>query len=819
MGALAQDLRFAIRILAKSPGFTAAAVLSLGLGIGANTTVFSIVNGLLLRPLPVREPERIVAVYTSDYSGPLYGGSSYPDYRDFLEKTDAFAGLSAFTLAPMSLVGGGRNERVFGELVTSNFFEVAGTRPGLGRLLQPEEDGAAGSPPVLVLSDGLWRRSFGSDPGILGKAVTLNGRPFQVVGVAPPGFTGVLRGPAPDLWAPLTAPGAISSGDRLDSRGNRWLFVFGRLKPGVSGGAAQAQLTTLAKQLQQAFPANWTDLRQRTRTITVVPESLARLYPEVRGAFLGFSGLLMATVGLVLLIACTNVANLLLARAAARRQETSVRLTLGASRGRLVRQLLTESLLLALLAGGVGTLLALWATDLLMAWHLPLPVPLAVSIGLDARVLAFTLVLCTLTGVAFGLVPALQASRRELLPALKGELGPHVASSRWFSARNLLVVGQTALSLVLLVGSGLFLRSLRHAQSIDPGFDPKNLVLLSLDPRLNGYGEAQGQQVFQQLLERIAAAPGVQAASLTSTPPLGLESRRRRVTIEGYTPRDGEDMEVVTSSIGPGYFRTMGIPLAAGRDFSDTDRLGAPAVAIVNEAFARRYWPGQQALGKHLHQGRMDTPLEIVGVARDGKYRTLGEDPTPFYFIPFLQTGESEATLLVRSSRGLGATMAAVRAQVQGLDPNLPVYDVKTMAEHMRLALLPARVAGGVLGGFGAVALLLTVLGLYGVMSHAVSQRTRELGVRTVLGARPADLLTMVLTQGLILAGIGTGIGLALAWVVSRLVASLLYGISATDPLTFAGVPALLVGTALVASYLPARRATKVDPMVALHCE
>ncbi len=812
------DLRHALRRLAKNRGFTLAAVLSVGLGIGANTTIFSFLNAVFLRPLPVRDPGQIVAVFTSDFSGPLYGASSYPDYLDFREKSGAFADLAAYTVAPMSLSEGDQTDRVFGELVTANYFALAGVEAARGRVFRPEEE-APGAAPAIVVSDGFWRRRFGADAGLVGRMVTLNGHPFTVVGIAPRGFTGMMRGIAVDLFVPLTMAGAIPSSDRLDNRGSRWLFLLGRLAPETTLPQARARLAVLAAQLQEAYPRNWTDVRKMRRVVSVLPESGARIMPNVRGAVLGFLGLLMAVVGLVLLMACVNVAGLMLARAAARRRETAVRLSLGASRGRLVRQLLTESVVLSLLAGASGVVVALWATDLLMAFRPPLPVPLELNLRPDLRVLGFTLLLSPTTGVLCGLVPALQTSRADVLPALKDESSaPGPVRSR-FSPRRLLVVAQMALSLVLLVGAGLFLKSLRQAHRIDPGFDATNLLLLSLDPRLNGYDEPRGRQLYDQLLERAKALPSVRSVSLATGVPLSLGARRRAITIEGYEPQGGEDMEVHTNTVGPDYFRTLGVRLVRGREFGAADTAGAPGVAVVNEAFARRYWPGQEPVGKKLRQGgrRAEAPaLEVVGVVKDGKYVTLGEDPTPFYYVPFRQRYESEATLHVRAAGDARPLVTALRREVQLLDPSLAVYDVKTMTDHLGLSLLPARVAGGALGLFGFVALLLAAIGIYGVMAQAVRQRTRELGVRVALGARPRDLLTMVLSEGLRVAAAGLAIGLVIAFPLARLVTSLLYGTSPADPAVFASIPLLLAGVVVFASYVPARWALEVDPMVAL---
>jgi predicted permease len=618
----------------------------------------------------------------------------------------------------------------------------------------------------------------------------------------------------------MTMPGAIPSTDRLDQRGNRWLFLLGRLKPRLTASAAQARLAVVASQLQIAFRQNWTDVRGKQRVVTVVPESKARIFPGVRGAVLGFLGLLLAVVGLVLLMACTNVASLLLARAASRRRETAIRLSLGASRGQVVRHLLTESLLLSILAAAVGIVIAGWATDLLMALRPPLPFPVALNLHLDPRVLGFTLATALLTGFLFGLLPALAASRGDLVPALKEGSWTEGRGPGRFSPRKLLVVAQVSMSLVLLTGSGLFLRSLANAHRIDPGFDGQNLLLLSLDVGLNGYDQAKGRSFYGRLLERVQALPGVKAATLATSVPLGLEGRRHRVSIDGYEPQSGEDMEVHTNSVGPGYFEALRIAVLRGRDFGAGDTAGAPGVVAVNEAFARRYWPGQDPIGKHVTEGRSGaTPLTVIGVVRDGKYVTLGEDPTPFYYTAFLQRYQGDATLHIRASGDPRSLVATLRREVQALDATLPLFDVKTMSDHLGLSLLPARIAGGALGAFGLVALALAAVGIYGIMAEAVRRRTRELGVRVALGAQPRDVLSLVMGESMRLAAAGMVIGLLVAVSLARMVGGFLYGVSSADPATFVSIPVLLGVAAVVASYLPARWATRVDPVVALRHE
>ncbi len=544
--------------------------------------------------------------------------------------------------------------------------------------------------------------------------------------------------------------------------------------------------------------------------------------PDLRTPILIFMAMLMTVVGLVLLIACANVANLLLARATARRKEIAIRLSLGAGRGRLIRQLITESVLLSLLGGMVGLLIAVWGTGLLMAFKPPAPVPIEIDLGADWRVLGFTFGLSLLTGVLFGLAPALAASRPDLVASLKDEAGGGISRGR---LRGALVIAQVSLSLMLLICSGLFIRSLRNAGSVDPGFDADNLLVMSMDLRLQGYSETTGRNFSRQLLDRVRALPGVVSATMAEYLPLGLDGARRGITIEGYTAQPGESTEINSSSVATGYFETLGIPLLRGRAFNEQDREGSPGVVMINEAFARRYWPGQEPIGKRIQTGAArsganDSPyLEVVGVVKDGKYVTLGEEATPFFYLNLAQRYQSSPTLIVRTRGNPLDYLAAAQSEVAALDKSLALYDVKTMRQHLGLALLPARLAGSVLGVFGLVALVMAAAGIYGVMAYSVAQRTREIGVRMALGASAGAVLRLVTRQGMKLTLVGMAIGLAASLALTRLMKSLLFGVSATDPVTFVVVALLLIAVALLACWIPARRAAKVDPMVALRCE
>jgi predicted permease len=819
MTTLWHDLRYSLRLLAKSPGFAAVALVSLALGMGANTAIFSLINATLLRPLPVRDPERLVTVYTSDYSGPARGSTSYPDYLDIREQAQVFSGFAAFSATPMSLSDEGRTERILGQVVTGDYFNVLGVDAALGRTFVPEEDRTPGTHPVVVISHGLWQRVLGGDPGVVGRRIVVNGTAFTIIGVTPPAFTGAILGVAPDVYLPIMMVDQLAQAppgnSRLAQRGSRGMFTLGRLAPGVTREQAQAAMDTLAAQLHAAYPREWTDRRQQPRRLTVESQQRAIVFPQFRGGLVGLLSLLAVVVGLVLLIACANLANLLLARASARRREIGVRLALGAGRRRLVRQLLTESLLLAVAGGALGVLVAEWTIDMLMKLQPPTPIPMFLDLSLDYRALAFTALLALVTGVLFGLVPALRATRPGVIPALKGDAP--ITSRLGFSTSRVLVVSQVGLSLLLLVGSGLFVRSLGNAGNIDTGFDANNLLVMSMDLRLQGYDDVRTKTFCRQLLERVSGLPGVISASLADSLPLSLHGQRTSVRMEGYAPQPGEDMEINFAKVAPRYFETMRIALRRGREFTPQDREGAPGVAVVNEAFARRYWPGQDPLGKKVRRGPAE--FTVIGLARDGKYRTLGEDPLPFLYFPLDQVYSTSVTLHVRTAGDPAALLGSVRREIQSLDRDLPLYEVKTMRDHLGIAMLPARLAASLLGGFGVLALALAAIGIYGVMSYSVAQRTREIGIRMALGADRRRVLNLVVGQGMLPALIGAILGLAAAVGVTRFAAGFLYGISATDILTFAGVTGLLAAVALAASYLPARRATRVDPVVALRYE
>jgi predicted permease len=822
------DFRYGARRLLRSRGFTAAAVLILALGIGANTAVFTVINTVLLGELPVPNPERVVKVYTSDYSSGLYGGSSYPDFADYRDRAAALTDIAAYTtFAPMNLGTEGGAERVQGAVVTRNFFEILGLRPAHGRFFPPGDDTALGSSPVAVLSYELWQRSLGASPIAIGQQVTLNGSVFTVIGVAPRSFRGVSITDAPALWVPMSmieqAMPRRAGSDILNQRGSRWLQMVGRLATGATLETAQAEIATLAEQLAQANPSTNLGTLQdpdRARPVSILPANVLAAGPVDDTLLSLVAQLLMAVVGIVLLITCANVANLLLARANTRHREIAVRQSLGASRGRLLRQLLAESTLLALLGGAAGLLLGVWAARLLpalvpgdaVAAGLQLP-----ELAFDSRVLTFTAGLSLATGVLFGLAPALQTTRPNLIPALKDATGEgHVQRSR---LRGTLVVAQVALSIVLLISAGLFVRSLQMALATNPGFNTRGVLLAALDLSLQGYDETRGLDFYARLMDRVGNLPGIEAVSVASVVPVSPSGSRTTVEVEGYASRPQEDMELNFNRVGPGYFRAMGIAVVRGRVFGESAIDSARGEVVVNETFAQRYWPGQNPIGRGIRFGRNADPDTVIGVVQNGKYRGMREDALPYMYRPLGTSYTPRVALLARTDGDPMAMLPAVRAELQMLDSTLPIYAERTLAEQVGSAVVGERLAAMLLGVFGAIALLLATVGIYGLVAHAVEQRTHEIGVRMALGADRRDVVRLVVGQGMGLVLVGVGLGLVGSVALTRAVASLLFGISPTDATTFALVPVGLMVVALLACLLPARRAARIDPMRALRYE
>ena len=775
METLFKDLQFGVRSLLKRPGFTAIAVLTLALGIGANTAIFSVVNATLMRPLPVVDPDRLVFVF----NGPPGSIFSYPDYAAMRDQNNVFDGLIAWGGITASLNSNDQTDLVNGAIVSGNFFDVIGVRAQLGRVITADDDKTPGAHPVAVISQGLWQRRFAADPNVVGRQLLLNGNTFTVIGVLPGGFDGLQLGPVRDLYVPLMMqatmrpPRAGYSGemnpDLLQARGNRWLFSVGRLKPGVTPEQAEASLVSDRKTARRSVP----DDKSQSHVSRFLRSAEAPILPR-RQQLSFVASLLMGVVGIVLLIACANVANLLLARSSARTKEIAVRLAIGATRWRIVRQLLTEGILLATLGGVAGLLLAWWATRSLSATPPPAgSLPLTPQFSIDLRVLLFTLGLSVLAGIVFGLAPALRASKPALIPALKDDAAAFFERTKLFSLRNLLVVTQVALSVVLLIAAGLFLRSLRQAQKIDPGFDAEKIVNLPLNINLLRYTRTQGREFYKQVVERVEAIPGVESASVARIAAVSGNASVRSLLIEG---RDGSDNQfrsdntaaaagdadsVSANVVGPRYFQTMGIGLMQGRDFNAQDSEDHPLVVIVNEAFVRRHFPSGDVLGKRLSlAGRQGPWREIVGVVRTSKYLSLGEAPTPVTYLPLQQNHETGMTLHVRTAVDPSTVAGAIRNETQALERNLPLGNPELMSERVVNSLYAARMGAILLAVFGGLALLLASIGLYGVMSFAVSRRTRELGIRVALGARPGDVFRLVLRQGMTLVVAGLVLGL-----------------------------------------------------------
>ncbi len=819
MTVLLQDLRYALRTLVRTPGYATVAVLTLALGVAGTATVFTVVNALLLKPLPVADPARTVTIYTSDFSGDEFGASSNPDLLAFRQGIPALDHVVGMAMHQASLTVAGEPIRVTIGLVSEDYFAGLGAPLALGRGFTAEENAPGGDAAVVVLSHALWTSRFGRRPEVVGQTIRLAGRPFTVIGVAPPGFGGLIRGLAHDAWAPLAAMPLLNPSSRmLTERGDRGLLVIGHLSPGATLAEARAQAGALATRLRATDSLQWTDLRQHTRAITILPETDSRIFPGARAPVLGASALLFLVVLAVLLIACANVAGLFLARAAARQREVAVRLSLGATRSRVVRQLVTESVLLAGIGGALGVAASVWVSGALAAVKIPLPLPIALDLAPDARVLGFGVVIALATGLLVGIAPALQATRPSLLPALKDNGGGTLSSRS--RLRGAFVVGQAALSIVLLVMAGLFLRSLQRAAALDVGFGARDGLVLATDLGLGGYDHSRVESFQTNLLERARHLPGVTAAGLTAALPLSLFGNRSGIAIEGYAPQPYEDMEVGRGAVSPGYLAALELPVLQGRAFSDLDRGNAPKVALVSEAFARRYWPGQQAIGRRLSiEGDEGPWREVVGVVRDAKYTSLGEETRPYFYLPIAQVSTERSALLLRT-RGDPATLApAARALVHELDPALPIEDIGTLQDHLAFALLPARAGGLALATFGLLGLLLASLGVYGVVAYGVTQRRREIGIRVALGARGRAVVGLMVRDGMRLVAAGVGIGLLLAAGGGMLARGLLYGLAPLDPIAFVSGPLVFGMVALGASYLPARRATRIDPMTALRAE
>ena len=816
-----QDVRYGARLLRKSPGFTAVAVLTLALGIGANTAIFSVINSLLFKPLPVDEPQQLVDLYNtvSKEDSPVTAEAplAYPDYADFRDQSTRLAGLIGFAPTQVAIENEDDSRMVPAEEVTGNYFQVLGVRLMLGRGFDEAQDRVPGGNPATVLSYAMWKKDFALDPHIIGKTITLNEHPITVIGIAPPDFHGLMRMVAPRLWIPISMDSVLHLGNPVQDRGSQWLFATGRLKPTASLGQAQAELHAIAARLERTYPDS-----NKDRSVILLRASHVKIFPELDTVLYAGSFVLLGFAGLILLIACANIAGMLMARATGRRKEIAIRAALGGGRRRLVRQLLTENLLLSLL-GGVSALLMTallnrGLSNALANFNTSLPIGLGLTIDVDWRVLGFTLAAVLGTTFLVGLIPAIRTSKQSLADTLKMETGAATGERGKHRLLNTLVVAQLMISLMLLICAGLALRSLWNASRVNPGFDPSGLATASFSPSLAGYNASQASAFYRQLAARVATLPGVQSASDTDRLPLSLD-----VQISGYAPGNAnaksrpKNTPVPTATVDADYFKTMRIPILRGREFNEQDTEKSSPVLIVNQTLANRFWPGQYALGKHVaHAGKT---YDVVGIVADGKYVTLGEAPRPYVYLAMRQSEIPDRILIARTFGDPRTALASIRNISKQLDSKVPLTNLETVQQAMSVSLLLPRAGGTLFGLFGLLGLILASIGLYGVISYTVAQRIHEIGIRIALGAGPTDIARLVIRRGLGIVLTGVALGLAGSFALTRVLSIMLYGISSIDPLTFAAVAVFQIAVAIAACYIPARRATSVDPMVALRYE
>ena len=814
---LVGDLRYAFRRLAQSPGFTATAVLSLALGIGANAAIFTLVNEVLLRELPYEDPDQLVEIYISEPEF-SYNIFSYPDFVDMQEATrDVFASVSGTGFAFVSMDAEAGIELLTAEMVTGEYFSLLGLEAHLGRTLTPDDDVSPGAHAVVVLGNGYWQRTFGADPGVIGTQIRLNGLAYTIVGVVPESFTGSLRGLVPDLFVPIMMANQLqpASRDRLAMRSAHWAFAKGRLKAGASQEQARVTLAGLAERLKDDYPGDW---KADDRFLVISSQDVV-MFPPIDRYLLPAAGFFMGVVGLVLLVACANLASFLLARAMDRQKEVAIRLALGATRGSLIRQLLTETAVLAVLGGAAGVLLSVWLLKALLSADLPMPIPITLDLSPDLTVMGFSLAISLASGMLFGLAPALQATRGDLVSALK-EGGAGGTRRGRVTLRNSLVVAQVALSLVLLVAAGLFLRSLQATQAVDPGFGREPAGVLSIVAPDAKYGEEGSRAFVRTLLERFEQLPGVDGVGIIDNLHLSqLNTQWMDINVDGVEPPPGRDSHAVDKAIvGSGFFEAAGVRILQGRNFNDSDTPETEGVAIVSETLANRFFPGEEAIGRVLHPTDAED-IRIIGVASDAKVRTLAEANRPFIYQAYSQRYTADVTVVARTSTDPQVTALTMLRVARELDPELMVFETKTIQRHIDTLLLPARLGAVVVAGFAGLALVLASIGLYGLVSYAVAQRTREVGIRMSLGADGGTVVRMLMGGGLKLVAWGTGIGLGLALLLSQALSQLLFGTSPRDVITFAAVPLVLAAVALLAAWVPARRASRVDPVTALRSE
>ena len=817
METLLQDVRYGLRGLRRSPGFTAIAVITLALGIGANTTIFSMVDSFLLRPLPVADPGQITVLTQIEKAGTHNDVFSIAEYRDLRAQTSGIlSNLLAYQFGMDGITAHGRTDRVLTNYVSGNFFSMLGIKPALGRFILPSEGEVMGADPVMVLTYSFWETRFGGDPGILGKRVSVNGSPVTIVGVAPKGFDGINSVLSFQAFLPLgmaTLEGVPR--DFMTNRLARNVLLYGRLRPGVTLKQAQAVLDVVADRLAQQYPDVDKDLRLR-----IFPELRSRPAPDPANSMLMVSGLFLGLAGMVLLLACGNVANILLVRATVRAREMAVRAALGAARIRLIRQLVTESVVLALAGGGLGILMGWWGSSFLSSVRLHIDVPVRLNFSFDWRLFAFAVAIALATGVVVGLVPAVRASRQNLGAGLH-ESGRGVIAGR-HRLRDGLVMIQVGGSLMLLIVAMLFTRSLGKAQQTNLGFEPSGVINFSMDPSEIGYSEQQGRAFYRNLLTQVRSLPGIESATTASSVPLGYFGDSATLEIDGYQPPAGQPKpDIAYSVVSSDYLATMKIPLIRGRMIDESDTEAAPSVAVVNQAMVKRFWPNQDPIGRHFKlASEPQHVIEVVGVLKDARFHHITGEIAPYLWIPLAQRYQSLAVLETRTSIASATMIPQIERLIESQAPSMPVFDVQTMTQAVDTVngLLLFRIGAGLAASLGLLGLVLAVVGVYGVISYSAAQRTHEIGVRMAVGAQPLDILQMVLRQGVLIVCVGLGLGMAAAFASARVLSSFLT-VSPTDPVTYVSVAAVLTLVALCACYIPARRATKIDPMLALRYE
>lgn len=819
-----QDIRYGLRTLRKAPGFTAVAVLSLAVGIGLNSAIFTIVDNVLFRPLPYAQPETVVALFTNEHAESRFGTSSYLDLQDVARDSASFSSVAGHSMMFAALGINGENRLAFGEVVTANFFSSLGIPLAAGRGFDPSHEVGEGAHPVALISHRLWQRSFGGSPDVVGRTLTIKDRPYTILGVVDAAYTGGMPGVASDLWIPVTmvddvepagqidvVPSATGT-TRLTQRGNRWLFAKARLREGVTVEAAQANVQAIMAGLETTYP-----MSNRDRRGAVMPATSVRFHPDIDAVMRPAGIVLMGAVGLVLLIACANLASMLLARGASRTKEMALRSAIGASRMRLIRQMAVESVVLALLGGGAGLLLAVWATSWVVSARLPIELPIAFTLAIDWRLVAYTGGLSLLTGLAFGILPALKASRPQLVASLKDD-ATLAAPGRAFGVRHVLVVTQVAVSVVLLVSGVLMMRSLFAGLKTDPGFNMSGLVTATVSMDMHGYNADRSKLFFEQAGAQLRRLPGVQSVSFAERIPFSPNMHTTTILVDGRpeaTPRTGAQVD--TSRVTAEYFRTLDVPLVAGREFDSRDTPESMRVAIVSEALARTYFPDGDALGARLRLLTTTGPeVEIVGISKDYMVRQVGETPRPMIHFAASQRASTSYSILVRTSGDSGALVTDIQRQLQALEPRLIFLELGSLGRMAATSLLPISLGASVFAGLAGLALMLAGIGLYGVIAFSVSRRTKEIGIRMALGSTRGHVVTRVLREALILVGVGTVLGVGLAAVGTQALSSVLLGVTAFDPLSYFAAGTVLIAVAALAAIIPARRAASVDPLIAL---